>query len=144
MQVHPMTHFVLDARTASPHFPGIGRYVSNLAQALAPQLRPDERLTILEDPNHRGLAISGVRRVQVRESPFSLAQQTQVPRLLRSLGADLYHSAYLLMPYRPGIPTVLTVYDLIPLLLPAQSSRRASVLFRSTMRLALAPRTASS
>ena len=47
-----MTHYVLDARTATPHFPGIGRYVTNLAAALAPLLAPDERLTILHHPDH--------------------------------------------------------------------------------------------
>lgn len=26
-----MSHFILDARTATAHFPGIGRYVRNLA-----------------------------------------------------------------------------------------------------------------
>jgi alpha-1,3-rhamnosyl/mannosyltransferase len=132
-----MPHFVLDARTASPHFPGIGRYVANLAPALEPLLRPDERLTLLEDPSHRVTMVSKAARVQVSESPFSAAQQTSVPRLLKSLGADLYHSAYLMMPYRPGVPTVLTVYDLIPLLLPAQSSTRATLFFRSAMTLAL-------
>jgi alpha-1,3-rhamnosyl/mannosyltransferase len=132
-----MAHYVLDARTASPHFPGIGRYVASLACALAPLLRPDERLTVLENPAHRVVTEPGVARVQVNASPFSAAQQIRIPRLLHSLDADLYHSAYLLMPYRPGVPTVLTVYDLIPMLLPAQSSARATLLFRSAMRLAL-------
>ncbi len=132
-----MPHIVLDARTASPHFPGIGRYVVNLAQALTPLLRPGDRLTVLEDPAHRVTLGPQVARVQVGDSPFGAAQQTSVPRLLKTLNADLYHSAYLLMPYRPGVPTVLTVYDLIPLLLPAQSSARATLFFRSAMRLAL-------
>jgi glycosyltransferase involved in cell wall biosynthesis len=132
-----MPHFVLDARTASPHFPGIGRYVVNLAHALTPLLRPDERLSVLEDPAHRIALDPHVERVPVSDSPFGAAQQTSVPRLIKSLDADLYHSAYLLMPYRPGVPTVLTVYDLIPLLLPAQSSARATLFFRSAMRLAL-------
>ena len=44
-----MTHYVLDARTATPHFPGIGRYVTNLARELIPLLASDERLTILHD-----------------------------------------------------------------------------------------------
>ncbi len=47
-----MTNYVLDARTATPHFPGIGRYVTNLAAALAPLLASDERLTILHHPDH--------------------------------------------------------------------------------------------
>ncbi len=42
------------------------------------------------------------------------------------------------MPYRPGVPTVLTVYDLIALLHPQTVSRRAALFFRFTHRLALA------
>ena len=137
-----MTHFVLDARTATPHFPGIGRYAGNLARAMTPLLAPDERLTILHDPAHRlPLAASAaVEMLPVATSPFSLAQQWELPRLLRHLGADLYHSAYFLMPYAPlpeGVPTLLTVYDLIPLLLPQQSTLRARLLVRWAARLAL-------
>ena len=57
----------------------------------------------------------------------------------------LYHSGYNLMPYVPGVPTVLTLYDLIPLLMPEQSSGRprllarwANVLALRTARVALA------
>ena len=45
------------------------------------------------------------------------------------------------MPYRPGLPTVLTIYDLIPLLFPQQVSSSARLLFRWMTALAL--RTAS-
>ena len=117
-----MPHFILDARTATPHFPGIGRYVINLARAMTPLLEPDEHLTILHGPAQQ-LALTASAAVQmlpVGASPFSLAQQWELPRLLGHLGADLYHSVYFLMPYGPlpeGVPTLLTVYDLIPLLL---------------------------
>lgn len=132
-------HFVLDARTATPHFPGIGRYVTNLARALIPLLAPEERLTVLYDPAHPpALPLTAqVQLVPVPVTPFTLIQQAALPRLLRSLRANLYHSAYYLMPYRPGVPTVLTVYDLIPLLFPAHSTFRARLLFRWTTRLAL-------
>ena len=145
-----MPHFVLDARTATPHFPGIGRYVTNLARAMTPLLAPDERLTVFYDPAHRpSIADSAsVEMLPVAASPFSLAQQTELPRLLRDMGADLYHSAYFLMPYglrpaesrvlgREGVPTLLTVYDLIPLLFPRQSTLRARLLARWATRLAL-------
>lgn len=42
--------YVLDAHTATAHFPGIGRYVVNLALAMAPLLAPEEHLTLLRDP----------------------------------------------------------------------------------------------
>ena len=134
-----MPHYVLDARTATPHFPGIGRYVTNLARGMIPLLAADERLTVLYPPSHP-LALPAASRVTllpVAASPFGLAQQWQIPRLLHRLRADLYHSAYIVMPYLPGAPTVLTVYDLIPLLFPEQSSGRARLIARWANRLAL-------
>ena len=65
-----MPQFVLDACTATPHFPGIGRYVRSLASALAPLLDRSEHLVLLTDPQQ---ALSGdVESVPVAESPFSL------------------------------------------------------------------------
>lgn len=136
-------NLTLDARTATSHFPGISRYVKNLARALPPELQPNENLLVLHDS---GQAISWIHDLVrhhecgsklVPISPFSLPQQWQIPRLLRKAGAHLYHSPYYLMPYRPGVPTVLTVYDLIPLRFPQFVSVRARLLFRLAMILAL-------
>jgi len=134
-----MSHYVLDARTATPHFPGIGRYVRNLARELVPLLAPAERLTVLVAPDHPvSLPETGqAETLKVAASPFSLRQQWVVPSLLREMQATLYHSAYYLMPYRPRVPSVLTLYDLIPMLFPDQSSRRARWLFRRMTSLAL-------
>jgi alpha-1,3-rhamnosyl/mannosyltransferase len=134
-----MPHYVLDARTATPHFPGIGRYVTNLARSMIPLLAAGERLSVLYHPQHPlDLPASlAVARLPVAASPFGLAQQWQLPRLLHLLRADLYHSAYVVMPYFPRVPTVLTVYDLIPLLYPEQSSRRARLAARGANHLAL-------
>ncbi len=71
-------------------------------------------------------------------SPFSIAQQWRVPQAVRRLAADVYHSPYYLMPYRTAAPTVLTVYDVIPLRYPEFSSTRSRLLFRLATRLALA------
>jgi alpha-1,3-rhamnosyl/mannosyltransferase len=134
---------VLDARTATDHFPGIGRYVVNLVQAMVPLLGESERLNLLYDraqPVPAGLtALSGgqVGEIAVPYSPFSIGQQWSIPRLLRHLGADVYHSPYYLMPYCPGVPTLVTVYDLIPLRFPQYTSARARLLFRWSMALAL-------
>ena len=155
-----MTRIILDARTATAHFPGIGRYVRNLAQALPPLLAEDEQLAILWNPsdptawNPSPLAGAQVQIVPAPISPFSPRQQWAIPRLLRhftqspnhpisqspipNLQSPLLHSTYYLMPYRPGLPTLLTVYDLIALLHPQTVSLRARLLFRLTTRLALA------
>jgi glycosyltransferase involved in cell wall biosynthesis len=136
-------NFCLDARAATDHFPGVGRYVSSLAQALAGQLEAGETLTLLQDPT----AATSWRlpepcpgRVRISDMPaslFGLTQQLSVRRLLRRLDVDSYHSPYYLMPYRAGPPTVVTLYDLIAELFPEYVSRRARLLFRATTRLAL-------
>ena len=134
-----MPHYALDARTATPHFPGIGRYVANLARALIPQLAPDEHLTVFSDPAHPLELPSGgaVHSLSIDISPFSLRQQWVIPRLLRQYKADVYHSAYYLMPYVTGVPTLLTLYDLIPLHFPEHSTLKARLLFRWATALAL-------
>lgn len=137
--------YVVDARTATPHFPGIGRYVTGLLPALAAQLAPGERLAILcmDDAQIAELQIymkswPSATYFVAPDSPFSLGQQRSVPRLLRRLPAPaVYHSPYYLMPYRPGIPAVATIHDLIPLLYPQTVSLRARLLFRIAVRLAL-------
>jgi glycosyltransferase involved in cell wall biosynthesis len=137
-----MTTYVFDARTVTPHFPGIGRYVANLAPALVAQLEPAERLLVLHAPEARerlaGLEGPQVRLLPTSISPFAMGQQLQLPRLLREAGDfSLYHSTYYLMPYSMRLPTVLTFYDLIPLQHPETVSRRARTLFRLTMGMAL-------
>lgn len=127
-------HIAIDARTVTPHFPGIGRYVSNLLRALPPIMAPGEELTVLVQPD---APADDKATIRVRGGPFSLRQQWEVPRALHRLRADVYHSTYFLMPYRPGLSTVLTVYDLIPILYPEAVSRRARWLFPYLLRLAL-------
>ncbi len=131
----PRTTYVVDDRTASPHFPGIGRYVTSLTGALGAQLGADEQLLLLSDVLSSAPA-----------SPFSLRQQWSIPRLLRRIRTQatervptrvVYHSPYYLMPYRPGVPTVVTLHDLIPLLYPQTVSVRARILFRVAVQLAL-------
>jgi alpha-1,3-rhamnosyl/mannosyltransferase len=127
-----MTYF-LDARTATAHFPGIGRYVSNLARAIVGELEQGEKLVLLVDgarPIAWALPLAGeqVAHVVTAASPFSLTQQWHIPRLLRSSPAAVYHSPYYLMPYRTGVPTILTVHDLIPQLFPAYFSVRTRLL----------------
>jgi glycosyltransferase involved in cell wall biosynthesis len=134
---------VLDARTVTDHFPGIGRYVVSLGRAMAGLLQEGEQLALLRDPTRpcrwdlETVEKEGGEVVDVSLSPFSLRQQWMIPPLLADLGADVYHSPYYLMPFRAGIPTLLTVYDLIPLLFPRQASLRARLLFRWATALAL-------
>jgi alpha-1,3-rhamnosyl/mannosyltransferase len=133
----------LDTRAATDHFPGIGRYVVNLAQAMAPLLAQPEDLILLRDPSQPSqwdlgaLHDEQVEVVETSVSPFSLQQQWTVPRLLRRLEADLYHSPYYLMPYRPGVPTLVTIHDLIPMRYPEYFTPPQRLVFAVAVRLAV-------
>ncbi|MFQ5615257.1 MAG: glycosyltransferase family 4 protein, partial [Anaerolineales bacterium] len=135
--------FCLDARTATDHFPGIGRYVSNLSQAMAEHLTGDEQLLLIRDPatpTRWQLPPPQPGRVTVFDaavSPFGLPQQRLIPRYLRDQQVGVYHSPYYLMPYWPGVPTVVTIYDLIPQHYPKYVSVRARLLFRVMTTLAM-------
>ena len=148
-----MSHYILDARTATAHFPGIGRYVRNLTAALTPLLAADEQLTLIGNAagaragelSRSGAQMEAVpplanTTIPVSASPFAIGQQWRVPALLRQLrggGPSLYHSPYYLMPYRTGLPTVLTFYDITPLRYPQSVSIRARLFFRLATVLAL-------
>ena len=133
----------LDARTATDHFPGIGRYTVNLARAMVSILGRNERLTLLRDPTQSSpwdlttLAGAQVQVIDVPLSPFSRRQQWILPRLLRRLEATIYHSPYYLMPYRPGVPALVTIHDLIPLCYPRYFTLVQRVVFAVTVRLAV-------
>lgn len=143
-----MSAFVFDTRTAITHFPGIGRYVAGLLPALSTQLAQDERLVLLCTSTAQAAQFDALRASNaavsvhyVQADAFSPAQQWQVRRLVGSLAAPnealVYHSPYYLMPYWLGVPKVLTVHDLIPIVLPETVSLRARLFFRLTHRLAL-------
>ncbi len=140
---HGVKLLVLDARAATDHFPGIGRYISNLARSMAPLLSQGELLILLRDSGRASRyqlnALDGerVRVIETPVSPFSIRQQWLIRGWLQRLHADVYHSPYFLMPFAPGVPTILTVYDFIPTLHPEYVSRRVRLISRWATALAL-------
>jgi glycosyltransferase involved in cell wall biosynthesis len=136
---------VIDARFVSDHFPGIGRYVYNLLLALG-ELDQPHSFVVLYNPtltNTRydmaALAHSPtLRLVATRQRPFSAGEQLALPRMLRTMQADLYHVPYYIRPYA-GLPcpTITTLYDIIPRRFPEEVSPRARRLFNLLMRLAI-------
>jgi len=129
---------ILDARTATDHFPGIGRYVVSLASALA-RVTAEINLMLLHDPSAPSmrLTLPDLPRIHCPVSPFSIRQQWSVPSHLRRAKATLYHSPYYLMPYWPGVPTVFTCYDFIPLIYPEYFTASQRLIYRTTHILAI-------
>jgi glycosyltransferase involved in cell wall biosynthesis len=153
-----LTTYYVDARTSRPSFPGIGRYITNLTRALIDATRADEQLRVLVPPTAVQLrqdnqpwsdTLPRPPQVTLHMEPsthFSPAQQWRVPWRLRQLQSQarssatprgLYHSPYYLLPYVVGMPSVVTLHDLIALILPETVSPRARWLFRLTAQAAL-------
>ncbi len=133
-------NYVLDLRTVTEHFPGIGRYGLSLAQALPQFLEKGECLVLIRDPERCSSPFTFGDRVKIIDvpvSPFSISQQWLIPQILSRLRPCLYHSLYYIMPYKHGSIAILTVYDLIPLLYPESVSLRARLLFYPLFSLAL-------
>lgn len=128
-------NYVLDARTATSHFPGIGRYTRNLHESILPLLTSAETISTITARKTKLSAPSNTRLA--KSSPFGLAQQREIPSALRTLDADLYHSPYYLMPLRSGVPTVLTVHDFIVNYYPKLANARVRLLYGIMHRLAL-------
>ncbi len=121
---------VLDVRVVTPHFPGVGRAAAGLARALV-QARPPESVGLIhtEPPDPR-LPLGAATGISCQCSPFDLRQHVVVPRLLRAARAAVYHSPYYLMPARPGVPAIVTCYDLIPLAVAGLFGRGRRVVYR--------------
>lgn len=127
----------IDARYVADHFPGIGRYVYNLLLGLSGADHA-HTLVVLHNPALRNTRhdiaalarLPGVELVATSARPFTPAEQIALPRLLRRVGADLYHAPYYVRPYA-GLPcpSVVTLYDVIPRRFPGEVSRRARLLF---------------
>lgn len=140
----------LDARYVQLGFPGIGRYVYSLAEAMGKVLATDNsnaRLNLiynpaLTTPRHNLTVLAQtfpakVRLVATSAQPISLSEQWRLPWLARSQKLGLWHAPYYIRPYFLPLPTVLTAHDVTSARLPAiLPSKQARLAFGLTTRLA--------
>ncbi|MBI5650019.1 MAG: glycosyltransferase family 4 protein [Chloroflexi bacterium] len=133
--------FALDGRYIQDHFPGIGRYTFNLIDALA-RIAPDERFVVLHNPalkntryNSASLARHSNLELRRVDAPtFSLREQIE----LRFTHYALLHSPYIIKPYFPRIPSIVTIFDLIPIHFPNDlPNARARLFYRLALTLAI-------
>jgi alpha-1,3-rhamnosyl/mannosyltransferase len=135
---------LIDARTVSDHFPGIGRSTFELIRALARLLERDE-LILLSNPalsNTRfdlRSVLSGakVRIVTTTARPFSITEQLLLPGQLKKLAPDVMHFPYPVMPYAAHGRIAIGIHDIIPIRLPQYFSLRHRLLYKASIRLAL-------
>lgn len=106
---------MVDARMVGPVGHGIARYVEHLAKGLE-LVNEDSRLSY--DPvflTRPGRRIRSFETIET-EIPFlSMRELREIPALLRSAGADLYHSPSFSSLWSAPCPWLVTIHDLIHL-----------------------------
>lgn len=140
-----MTMYVLDGRTMQDHYPGIGRYVFQLALALA-GIAPGDRFRILYNPRARNsrfylsqlTAFPNLELTPVEANAFSVAEQRIAFNRTLLKPAGLYHAPYYALPYALSIPLVVTLEDVIPLATAFEMHAGKRILYRLLNRLAAA------
>jgi glycosyltransferase involved in cell wall biosynthesis len=113
---------------------GIGRFAANLVEQLVPVARDaGGELVLLRERRGRGSPYHAVadpagaaqvvrpRRPPVPARIADLPEQLLLPIDLRRARVDLYHALSIYRaPVRPGVPAIVTIHDLIPLMWPGQ------------------------
>ncbi|HUO85979.1 MAG TPA: glycosyltransferase family 1 protein [Thermoanaerobaculia bacterium] len=118
----------VDLRALVPEAAGIGVYTRSLLDVLAAPGRPGGfRYLGLSQRAVRGgdeLAAGGVS-LEVQPAPLGvLWQQTRLPARLAAGDVDLLWSPLATLPWRPPVPSVVTVHDLTALLFPEAHTAR--------------------
>lgn len=118
---------------------GTATYVRSLAAALRATF-PDLELALLDPGWNDGSADTG----RIAQPWHRLANDRRlrrfswdsvgVGRAARRVRPDLLHIPHFAAPVRPGVPFVVTVHDVIPLLVPAYRASRAMRLNLAVMR----------
>lgn len=135
-------HILFDARAAIPYLPGVNRYASSLAEALSQVIaaEPGSRLSLVV-PSRDSLpgipASDAVQRIVCELSPFDPRQQRALADIAAACHPDVFHSPFFLVPSIPGVPSVLTMHDCVPMRCPSETSPQERLLFQSAARRAL-------
>ena len=110
-----MVHALLDATAIPVDRGGVGRYLDGLIGELA-RLESLRLTVVCQSHDAASYAESGAEVIAAPASITGRAQrlaweQTRLPALARTVGADVLHSPHYTMPLRAGLPVVVTVHD---------------------------------
>lgn len=144
---HPLRHVVINGWFLGKQSTGSGQYLHHLLQALPAHAAAQADAAAEAPPRWTLLAPAGDARAapaagwpHVVVAPLPLPplpaplrklwwEQVAVPLWARRLQADVLWVPYWAAPLCKPVPTVVTVHDLIPLLLPGYSAGAAQALY---------------
>lgn len=129
---------LLDARTAMPRFPGIGRVVQGVKTGFESQHSEWPQLSVSlltnDDGDHTSHGFWENRQRVTRASVFSPLQGISLRGVVRREDIDVFHRFYPTVPALPDCANVATVFDLIPIDQPQFVSRKARTLLPRAFR----------
>jgi glycosyltransferase involved in cell wall biosynthesis len=108
-------HVALMGRSLRGQFVGVSRYTHQLVEAVAGQLTTPPSVFLTRAPD--GLNGARIRRIRApfptpNEYARAAWEQTIVPRQVRRIAPDVYHSPNYILPLRLSCPSVVTIHDM--------------------------------
>jgi glycosyltransferase involved in cell wall biosynthesis len=115
--------------------PGIGRYMKCLVESVLAQGPEHDYLLIMLPGTEEMIQVSGsqAEKLSSRLKYYSLREQIELPRILRSNKIDLLHSPHFMLPLRRPCPCVVTIHDVIYLACKADLPSRVGRLYYRAM-----------
>ncbi|WP_418791065.1 glycosyltransferase family 4 protein [Phosphitispora sp. TUW77] len=127
---------VIDARMITNEMHGIARYTYNLADRLTSIDPKNEYILLAGNDCLAGFAADrpNCRLERVRSKFISIAEQVELPLVLKGLRADLFHSPSFVAPLFCPCRLIMTVHDVNHMLFPQYYGRIHQLYYRHIVR----------
>ena len=131
---------LLDARTAIPRFPGIGRYAAELATALSDLFaKTGDTLTLIGNSACKLKFASNAHVTVVEcdippEAPEGIGT---IADIVKQTHPDIYHTPHRMCQPLLGMPTVLTLHDCVPVRCAFETTPQERIAYMTSVGSAL-------
>src|SRR5579859_10449 len=114
--------------------PGIGRYMKSLVKEIV-HLAPEHEFVLIMAPGTHHLLENDtpVQQIIARSKYYSVAEQLELPALLRKFNVDILHAPHFVVPVKKSCATVVTIHDAIHLVYPQDIGSRIGRVYASWM-----------
>ena len=125
-------NIAIDARFYGTGHTGLGRYTTNVLKYLPNHLQGQALKVLLRDREYHNFPSGkNIEKIHAEIPHYSLAEQIELPNLLKKIDADLLYTLHFNAPILSSIPKIVTVHDLIKThFVGSQTTTRAPWLYQ--------------
>jgi glycosyltransferase involved in cell wall biosynthesis len=123
-------HVAIDANVLCGTWGGIPKHVHRIAAELA---AGGDRVDLLVNLRRWSSPVPGARAVPLRLKGRPLWRELAVPLWALRRRPDVLWAPETILPHRPGVPTVVTVHDVAPVLFPGSKPAAVERAFRTAV-----------